>query len=64
VSEIFAPVGGKVVAVNDELNDKPELLNDDPYGDGWFFAFEVADPAKLDDLLDAEGFRQLTTTEG
>jgi glycine cleavage system H protein len=64
VSEIYAPVGGKVVAVNDELNDKPELLNEDPYGDGWIFAIEVADPAKLDDLLDAEGYRQLTTSEG
>jgi glycine cleavage system H protein len=62
VSEIYAPVGGTIVAVNDELNERPELLNEDPYAEGWIFAIEVDDPAALDDLLDAEGYRQ--TTEG
>jgi glycine cleavage system H protein len=59
VSDIYAPVGGVVVEVNDELVDAPERLNEDPYGDGWLCVIEPRDPAELDALLDAEGYRKL-----
>ncbi len=59
VSDIYAPVGGTVVEVNDELADAPERLNEDPYGDGWLCVLEPADPAELDGLLDADGYRKL-----
>jgi len=56
VSDVYAPVGGTVVAVNDALADAPQLLNDDPYGEGWICEIEVADPAALDSLLDATAY--------
>ena len=59
VSEIFAPVGGTVVAVNEDLETEPERINADPYGGGWLFELEVDDPAGVDGLLDAEGYRGL-----
>jgi glycine cleavage system H protein len=59
VSDIYAPVGGTVVEVNTELADAPERLNDDPYGEGWICVIEPDDPAQLDRLLDAEGYRAL-----
>jgi glycine cleavage system H protein len=59
VSEIYAPMAGTVVDVNADLADNPERLNDDPYGEGWIFALELDDPAQLDELLDAEGYRAL-----
>ena len=60
VSEIFAPVSGTVTARNDQLDSEPELINSDPYGAGWLVEIEVADPGDIDDLLDAEGYRELT----
>lgn len=60
VSDIYAPVSGTITEVNDTLDSQPELLNSDPYGDGWICRIEVADPAQLDDLLDADGYRALT----
>ncbi|GAA5180777.1 glycine cleavage system protein GcvH [Rugosimonospora acidiphila] len=60
VSEIYAPVGGTVVASNSRLGDEPELLNTDPYGDGWLVEIEPDASANLDELLDANGYRQLT----
>lgn len=60
VSEIYAPVAGTVVAVNEALADAPEKLNQDPYGDGWLCEIEVAGPDALAGLLDADGYRQLT----
>ncbi len=59
VSEIYAPVSGTIAEVNAELTDNPERLNDDPYGEGWICVIELADPAQLDELLDAEGYRSL-----
>jgi len=59
VSDIYAPVAGKVVAVNADLSDSPERLNDDPYGDGWICVIEPDDPSALDALLDVEGYRRL-----
>ena len=59
VSEIFSPVTGTVVDVNKALNDAPEQLNADPYGAGWIFVVEMADPSEVDSLLDAAGYRAL-----
>ena len=59
VSEIYAPVSGVIAEVNADLADSPERLNDDPYGEGWICIIEPADPAQLDELLDAEGYRAL-----
>jgi glycine cleavage system H protein len=56
VSDIYAPVSGTVTAVNDALADTPELLNEDPYGEGWLVELELADESELDDLLSADGY--------
>lgn len=56
-SDIYSPVTGEIVAVNEALEDSPELVNSDPYGDGWMFKVKLADAAELDDLLDAEGYQ-------
>jgi len=57
VSEVYAPVTGVVVARNPALDAAPELLNTDPYGEGWLVEIEPADPSPLDDLLDAQTYR-------
>ncbi len=59
VSEIYVPLTGTVSAVNNELGDAPERLNQDPYGQGWICVIDMADPSELDRLLDAEGYRRL-----
>lgn len=59
VSDIFAPVGGTITAVNDVLGDEPQRLNTDPYGDGWICEIELDDPAALDSLLDAAAYQAL-----
>jgi glycine cleavage system H protein len=56
VSDLYAPVGGVVVAVNDELADRPELVNEDCYGDGWLIALSPSDPDDLASLLDAAAY--------
>jgi glycine cleavage system H protein len=58
-SDIYAPVSGTIAAVNDALEDAPETVNQDPYGDGWFFRIEPDDAGELDDLLDAEAYGDL-----
>jgi glycine cleavage system H protein len=60
VSEIYAPVGGEITAVNDALTDTPELINTDPFGAGWMFELKVDDESSLGDLLDSTGYRSLT----
>ncbi len=60
VSDIYAPVKGTVVQVNEDLNDEPERLNADPYGEGWMFVIELGDAGTLDDLMDAAGYGELT----
>ena len=60
VSEIYAPIAGRVVEVNTELDATPELLNSDPYGNGWIALVEPDDPAAVEALLDAAAYRQLT----
>jgi glycine cleavage system H protein len=59
VSEIYAPVAGKVVAVNQGVADAPESLNADPYGDGWLVEIEVTDAAAVEALLDAGAYADL-----
>jgi glycine cleavage system H protein len=59
VSEIFAPVSGRVAEVNTDLADAPQTVNEDPYGKGWIFAVEMADPAEIDGLMDAAAYRAL-----
>ncbi|MGF1872131.1 glycine cleavage system protein GcvH [Photobacterium indicum] len=58
-SDIYAPLTGVVVAVNEELSDSPELVNSDPYGDGWLFQIKAEDDGEFDDLLDPEGYQSL-----
>ncbi len=57
VSELFAPVSGKVVEVNDPLADAPETVNEDPYEEGWMVVIEPSDPAELEELLDAKAYQ-------
>jgi glycine cleavage system H protein len=59
VSDLFAPLTGEVVATNDALAGGPELVNSDPYGEGWMVRLRLADPADLDDLLDADAYDAL-----
>jgi glycine cleavage system H protein len=59
VSDLFAPVSGSVSARNDALDDQPDLINSDPYGDGWIVEIEMSNPAELDGLLDAAAYGTL-----
>lgn len=61
VSEIYAPVAGEVVARNEALQSRPELVNADPYGEGWIVEIAPADAGSVDALLDAAGYEQLTS---
>ncbi len=60
VSDIYAPVSGTITEANGALDDQPELLNSDPYGEGWIVKIDMVDPAQLDGLMDAAAYRQLT----
>ena len=60
VSDVYVPVTGVVRVVNDALSEQPELLNQDPYGEGWMFEVEVSDPSQVDGMLDAAAYRALT----
>ncbi|MBV6507188.1 MAG: Glycine cleavage system H protein [Acidimicrobiales bacterium] len=61
VSDIYAPVSGTITEVNSELADSPERLNEDPYGEGWIAVIQLENASQLDDLLDAEAYRELTS---
>jgi glycine cleavage system H protein len=56
VSDLYSPVSGTVTAINDALESEPELLNEDPYGEGWLVEVELDDESELDDLLDADAY--------
>jgi glycine cleavage system H protein len=58
-SDIYAPLTGFVVAINEELESSPELVNSDPYGDGWLFQIKVEDESEFTDLLDADNYLDL-----
>jgi glycine cleavage system H protein len=60
VSDIYAPVSGTITAVNHTLDAQPELLNSDPYGEGWICSIEMSDSAQLGELMDADAYKALT----
>lgn len=59
VSELYAPLSGKVTKVNDALSDKPDTVNSDPYGEGWIVEIELSDPGQVNELLDATAYGEL-----
>ena len=59
VSDVFAPLSGEITAVNEDLTDSPEKVNDDPYGDGWLVKVRLSDPSEVDELMDAAAYREL-----
>ncbi len=63
-SELFAPVGGQLVRVNDALKDHAELVNSDPYGEGWMLALKLSDPSQLGKLMDAAAYTKFLETAG
>ena len=62
VSDLFMPASGEVVAVNEALNDSPELINSDPFGKGWLIKVQLSDIAELDSLLDATQYQELVNS--
>src|SRR3954452_15563699 len=64
VSELFSPVSGEVVEVHELLTDKPELVNTDPYGDGWMVRVKLSDATEVDELMSAEEYEEYTQAEG
>jgi glycine cleavage system H protein len=63
VSDLFAPITGEVVEVNEALRDKPDLVNTDPYNDGWMIRVRMADPSEVDELMSAEEYEEYIETE-
>lgn len=63
VSDNFMPISGRIIEVNEDLLDNPELINDDPYGEGWLIKVDPADDMELDELLSAEEYAQLIEEE-
>ena len=59
VSELYSPVGGEIIEINDELEDEPELVNSDPYGEGWMVKIKVSDASELDSLLSVDEYEEL-----
>ena len=64
VSDVYAPLAGTVMAVNEELADKPELINEQPYGDGWLFTMTLADKAAMEDLMDVAKYKVFVESKG
>ncbi|MDD1782904.1 glycine cleavage system protein GcvH [Enterovibrio sp. ZSDZ35] len=62
-SDIYTPLTGEIVAINEELEGQPELVNTDPYGDGWLFQIRISDDSELDELLDAESYQDTLDEE-
>lgn len=61
-SELFSPVSGTLMSVNQKLRDEPEVINREPYGDGWMLTIKVSDPSELDKLMDAEAYAAFTNS--
>ncbi len=59
VSDVFAPLSGEIVAVNEALSDSPELVNSDPYGEGWLVRVKLSDPGEVESLLDVAAYKDL-----
>lgn len=62
-SDVFSPVTGEVIAFNESLEDEPEKVNEDPYGEGWLFRVKLADPGELDSLMDADTYSEQVMSE-
>jgi len=62
-SDLYMPVGGEITAVNEDLEDTPELINQDPYGEGWIIRLAPSNPAEFDDLMDAEAYEAFVAEE-
>ncbi len=62
VSDVFAPLSGEITAVNDKLGDSPELINSDPYGDGWLVKVKLSDTGELESLMDADAYQKLLSS--
>lgn len=60
VSDLFMPVSGKLIEINEDLNSEPEKINSDPFGEGWIIKIELSDAAEIDALLDAAGYKEIT----
>ncbi|BBU61214.1 glycine cleavage system H protein [Methylosinus sp. C49] len=63
-SEIYAPISGEVVAINDRLESSPDLVNKEPLGEGWLLTLRVADAAELEELMDEDAYRAFLESEG
>jgi len=63
VEDVFCPLSGKVVEINNVLLDSPEIVNEDPYGDGWIIKVKVSDPSMLDELMNAEAYQAFIESE-
>ena len=59
VADLLAPVGGKVNEINTAINDNPEVVNNDPYGEGWMIKIEISNPSELDSLMDVNAYKEL-----
>jgi|TARA_B100000768_G_scaffold110542_1_gene102493 glycine cleavage system H protein len=59
VSDLFLPVSGKITELNEDLEDKPELINEDPYGKGWIIKMEIENSSELDELLNSDSYKEL-----
>jgi glycine cleavage system H protein len=57
-SDVYTPVGGEILEINEKLEDSPELVNQDPFGEAWFVRIALADPSELDGLMDADGYKK------
>jgi glycine cleavage system H protein len=63
VSDVYAPLSGEITAVNDAVSDSPELVNEDPYGEGWLVRVKLTNPSEVDELLDVADYRKLLEDE-
>jgi glycine cleavage system H protein len=63
VSDVYAPLSGEIVAINDQIADSPETLNEDPYGEGWLVRVKLSNPSEAEDLMDAAAYRKLLESE-
>jgi glycine cleavage system H protein len=61
-SDVYTPVGGEIIEINEELEDSPELVNSDPYGEAWLVRISIADPDELEDLMDADAYKAFIET--
>ena len=64
VSDVYAPVSGEVIEINEELPDSPETINTSPYDDGWMIKIKLSDPAELEELMDADAYQEFVEEEG